>query len=110
MARNIAYVTWTNATSQADLVRTILIQKWASLIQVNGMESWSEYRKSNTTTATGVVTAFGSVPSSPHSINGSAAAGEPVRLFYPLREESTNGSNVPPGINVFTSKIFWDVN
>jgi len=110
LARDIAYASWTNATSQADLVRTILIQKWISLMEVNGLEAWSDYRKSNTTTAAGVVTAFGSVPTSPHSINGSAAAGEPVRLYYPLREESTNGSKVPQGVNVFTSKIFWDVN
>jgi hypothetical protein len=110
LAQDLAYVSWTNATSQANLVRTILIQKWVSLMSVNGLESWSEYRKSNTTTGAGVVTAFGSVPTSPHSVSGSANAAEPVRFFYPLREESTNGSNIPQGINVFTGKIFWDVN
>ncbi len=43
---------------------------------------------------------------------GSQAAArdkQPVRLFYPLVEETSNGANVPDGITLDT-KIFWDVN
>jgi large subunit ribosomal protein L2 len=35
---------------------------------------------------------------------------EPRRLFYPLRETQVNGTHVPAGVDVFTTKIFWDVN
>jgi hypothetical protein len=103
LVNGIKFADWSLATTQDDRIRTILIQKWVSLVHVNGLEAWSEYRKSSGSTAVGV-------PLSVRSVSPSAEPNEPVRFFYPLREESVNSSNVPKGINVFTSKIFWDVN
>ena len=77
----------------------ILIQKWTAFCHIDGLEAWSDYRKSG-----GIA-----CPTSPKSVIA-AASPEPVRLDYPLRENQTNGENVPSGIDHFTSKIFWDVN
>ncbi|RTL59942.1 MAG: SusD/RagB family nutrient-binding outer membrane lipoprotein [Sphingobacteriales bacterium] len=101
--RPINNVNWAVTT---DHIRGVLIQKWVALVHVNGLEAWSEYRKSSGSTTT--PTYYG-LPSTPLSVVASSPD-EPVRLFYPLNEENTNGNNVPKGIDVFTSKIFWDVN
>jgi len=102
------YVNYAAATTAADRVRAIWVQKWVSLCNIDGWEAWAEYRRTNTTNAAGVVQTFGCCPTSPKSVTVTGA--EPVRLFYPLREESVNSANVPQNISVFTSKIFWDVN
>jgi len=102
------YLSYAAAPTPADKLRAILVQKWEALCDVDGMEAWALYRSTNTTNASGVVSATGCVPYSPRSVTVTGA--EPVRLFYPLREESVNSGHVPQGINVFTSKIFWDAN
>jgi hypothetical protein len=98
------YADWSLAITSADKLRTIQIQKWVSLCNIDGLEAWSEYRRTNSATSTGCC------PVSPHTIAIPFSSPEPVRLYYPLSEESVNGSNVPQGINVFTGRIFWDVN
>lgn len=93
-------VGWAAST---DKIKAILIQKWMVLGNVDGSEAWAEYRKSSGSASVGV-------PASVKSVAVPVSQPEPVRLFYPLRENSVNGANVPTGIDVFTSKIFWDVN
>jgi hypothetical protein len=75
-----------------------------ALCNVDGLEAWSEYRRTSSPTNPN-----GNAPASPKSI---AVGGgpDPVRFFYPLREESVNVGNVPQNINVFSSRIFWDIN
>jgi hypothetical protein len=102
------FLNYATAPTAADKLRAIQVQKWTALCDIDGMEAWAEYRRTNTTNASGVVTFIGCCPYSPRSVTVSGA--EPVRLFYPLREESVNSGHVPQGINVFTSKIFWDAN
>jgi hypothetical protein len=108
------YADWSLATTPV-LKRTFIqVQKWVALDDIDGSEAWAEYRRINVTDASGNVSAtpgtsaYGCCPYSPHSVV--VGGPEPVRLFYPLRESSVNGANVPAGINVFTSKIFWDAN
>lgn len=99
-AQAVDNVNWTASTNK---IKAILIQKWMVLGNIDGSEAWAEYRKSSGSTSVGV-------PASVKSVAVAASQPEPVRLFYPLRENSVNGSNVPTGIDVFTSKVFWDVN
>jgi hypothetical protein len=75
-------------------LNAIALQKWISLANINGLEAWSENRKSG----------FPVVPLSAQA----STTSQPIRLPYPLVEESSNTPNVPKGINIFTSKIFWD--
>lgn len=83
-----------------DKLRAIWVQKYLALIHVDGLEAWSEYRRTNGA-STGIA------PTSPHSV--ATTSPEPVRLYYPKTEENVNSKNYV-GVNVFTDRIFWDVN
>lgn len=102
---------YTNATNlcdwsaSPDKLRAIWVQKWVALCNVDGGEAWAEYRRTSSP-----ANPLGNCPSSPKSVAVSASTKEPVRFFYPLRESNVNGANVPTGIDVFNSRIFWDVN
>jgi hypothetical protein len=78
-----------------DKLQAIWMQKWLALVNYSGLEAWSEYRRTN-------------FPVTPPSAAASPTAPRPVRLFYPQTEQSSN-PNTPTGIDVFTSKLFWDV-
>jgi hypothetical protein len=99
IARTINNIGWVAST---DKIKAILIQKWVSLCNINGLEAWSEYRKSSGSTSVGI-------PISPRTV-ALTSNPEPVRYVYPQTEIDRNGANVPKDINRFTSKIFWDVN
>lgn len=83
-------------TASPDKLKAIWMQKWLALVNFSGLEAWSEYRRTD----------FPAIP-----LSASAPAGQKraVRLFYPSTEGGSN-PNVPTGIDVFTSKIFWDIN
>jgi len=85
-------------TASPDKLKAIWMQKWLALVNYGGLEAWSEYRRTN-------------FPTIPLSASAAAGAVPPVRLFYPNTELGSNGDNVKAQgtINVFTSRIFWDV-
>ena len=85
-----------------DKIKAILLQKWISLVHINGLEAWSEYRKASGTSSVGVPQPVKTIASTTNP--------EPSRYLYPQTEEEANGANTPNGIDRFTSKIFWDVN
>jgi hypothetical protein len=104
LSGGVQFADWAATTTATDKWRAILIQKWMALCHVDGLEAWSEYRKASGNAGFGTV-----LPTSPISTTAGTNP-EPRRLFYPLRETQVNGSNVPTGVSVFTTKIFWDVN
>jgi hypothetical protein len=61
------------------------------------VEAWAEYRKTG-------------VPTTPQSL-GVPDAKRPVRLFYPNSEGGSNSANVNAQgtVDVFATKIFWDI-
>jgi len=81
-----------------DKLKAIWQQKWLALANFGGLEAWTDNRR----------TGFPVLP-----LSASAAAGStpPVRLYYPTTEVGSNGDNVKAQgtINVFTSRLFWDV-
>jgi hypothetical protein len=87
---------------------TILSQKWFALNGIAAFEIWTDWRRNNMVYGEG----GGFDPGPPLSILPGAAASIPVRLFYPQSEYSFNAANVAGqgNIDVFTSKVFWDVN
>jgi hypothetical protein len=99
IARAVNNQGWAVST---DKIKAILIQKWVSLCNINGLEAWSEYRKSSGSTSVGI-------PVSPKTVAATSNS-EPVRFLYPQSEFNVNNANVPQGIDRFTSKIFWDKN
>lgn len=91
LTSGIADADW---SASADKLRAIAIQKWLALVNFSGLEAWTEYRKSN-------------LPVTPQS-PGVSSADRPLRFFYPNTESGSN-SNVPTGIDVFKTRLFWDV-
>ena len=81
-----------------DKLKAIWMQKWVSLVNFGGLEAWSEFRRTN-------------FPVTPPSASTSPTAKLPLRLFYPSTELGSNGDNIAAQgtIDVFTSRIFWDV-
>jgi hypothetical protein len=90
-----------NFDASANKLKAILTQKWCALNGVNPMPIWTDYRR----------TGF---PDFLHWTQDANRKNDtpPVRLLYPQTEISTNNDNVlaQGDINLFTSKIFWDVN
>jgi hypothetical protein len=91
LTSGLADADWNAST---DKLRAIAIQKWIALCNFSGLEAWSEYRKSN-------------LPNTPQS-PGVTNSDRPLRLFYPATETGSN-TNVPTGIDVFKTRLFWDV-
>jgi hypothetical protein len=87
----------TDYSAAPDKLRCIYVQKWIALANYNGFEAWCEMRRTN-------------VPRPPISLRAQSPV-PPLRLYYPLIETVSNGDNVAAQgpINVFTSRIFWDV-
>jgi hypothetical protein len=85
-------------TASPDKFKAIWMQKWLAFANFEGLEAWSEVRRTNW-------------PPIPISAGVAAGVTPPVRLFYPSTELGSNGVNVlaQGTINVFTSRLFWDV-
>ena len=85
---------WNATTNKLDAIAT---QKWLALVNFSGLEAWTEYRKTG-------------VPNTPQAATITDNK-RPVRLFYPNTEGGSNTANVKAQgtIDIFTSRIFWDV-
>ena len=85
-------------TASPDKLKAIWMQKWLALVNYSGLEAWCDFRRTN-------------FPVTPPSLSTSPTAPLPVRLYYPQTELASNGANVNAQgtINVFTSRLFWDV-
>jgi len=85
-------------TASSDKLKAIWMQKWLALTNYSGFEAWCEYRKNN-------------FPVTPPSASTAANAPRPLRLFYPSGEVASNGENVKAQgtIDVFATRLFWDV-
>jgi Starch-binding associating with outer membrane len=80
-----------------DKLTAIAIQKWLALANLNGLEAWAEYRRTN-------------LPVLPRSVQVTDEK-RPVRFFYPNTEAGSNVKNVEAqgAVDVFSTKLFWDV-
>jgi hypothetical protein len=91
---------------------TIIAQKWFALNGIAPFEVWCDYRRTDIVYGEGVSYDQSYGPwATQLSILSGAASSIPVRLFYPQSEYSFNEANVNTQgtINVFTSKVFWDI-
>jgi hypothetical protein len=84
--------------ASTDKLRTIAIQKWIALANFNGLEAWTEYRRTG-------------LPVTPQSLVVTDPNKRPVRLFYPSSELGSNETNVTAqgNIDVFNTRLFWDI-
>jgi hypothetical protein len=95
------------ATTTAQKTEAIITQKYIALNFIHGQEAWSEYRR------TGYPVSSSTVLGNPYGAIASTQSQAtrpdhlPTRLPYPASEAATNAANVPQGISVYTSTIFW---
>ena len=82
----------------ADKRQAIIVQKWAANCSIDAMESWCDVRR----------TGFPNVPLSLDPNKGNLAIPTPIRILYPLIEYTSNPQNIPPNIDLYTSKVFWN--
>ncbi len=85
-------------TASPDKLKAIWLQKWFAFTNFLGQEAWSEQRRTN-------------YPPIPLSLGAPVGSLPAIRLFYPNTELGSNGANVLAQgvIDIFTSRIFWDV-
>lgn len=90
--------TFANWDDNADKLRLILTQKYIAMCGINGLETWTDYRRTG-------------IPNVPLSVIGSRGSNViPKRLIYPQEEYQYNQANATKQgtINPQTSAIFWD--
>ncbi|WP_462267483.1 SusD/RagB family nutrient-binding outer membrane lipoprotein [Mucilaginibacter sp.] len=101
-------VNYNLAKDDAKRLEAIITQKYIALNFIFGGEAWTEFRRTTYPAITNgspdpnktFASAFSTSPR-PDRL--------PVRLPYPDTEYQLNSQNVPT-VNVFTSRIFWDLN
>jgi hypothetical protein len=81
--------------ASTDKLAAIAIQKWIAEANFQGLEAWTEYRKSNLPVT----------PQSPQVVS----ADRPLRFYVPNTEGASNAANIPTGIDALKTRIFWDV-
>jgi hypothetical protein len=88
---------------------TILSQKWFALNSIAPYEIWTDFRR--TDIVYGVGGGYDAGPTLSVDPNRTKSS-IPVRLFYPQNEYNYNATNVGKEgtLNVFTGKLFWDLN
>ena len=84
--------------SNTDKLKLIMTQKYISMCGINGLETWTDYRRTG-------------IPNVPLSVSDSRGTKViPLRLVYPQEEYQYNEANVTAEgtIDPQQSKIFWD--
>ena len=102
-------VNYNLATTAAQRLEAIITQKYIALNQISHDEAFAEYRRTNypvsATTTTNPVASFASIQS-----RATSADKLITRVPYPQSEYNVNPANVPQNVNIFTAKVFWDLN
>lgn len=93
-------ISFTSVTSQAARLRAIFFQKWLSLYGINGVEAWTEVRRTNTP------------PLRSPIVNQLGAGKFVTRLPYPDSELTRNPNFASLGIapGDIQTPLWWDVN
>ncbi len=96
------------ATTPAQRLEAIITQKYVALNMIHGHEAWAEFRR------TGYPTINNSLPLNRDLtfvsvLSQSTTPDRTIgRLLYPSSEYQLNSDNVPTGVSVFGSYVFWD--
>ncbi len=97
-------VDFTAANTTDKQLEAIITQKYIALNFVESAEGWNEYRRTGypKVSGTSATTTFASIVS-----QSTRPDRLPARILYPSTETTYNPANVPQGIDVFNSTIFW---
>ncbi|RYE20518.1 MAG: SusD/RagB family nutrient-binding outer membrane lipoprotein, partial [Sphingobacteriaceae bacterium] len=102
-------VNYNLATTFDQRLEAIITQKYIAFNLINMDEAFAEYRRTgypfSSTSTADPIRSFASIQSrstSPDKLIN--------RLPYPQSEYNVNSANVPQNVDIFTAKVFWDVN
>jgi hypothetical protein len=99
-------VNFDQATTNEQKIEAIITQKYIANNFINSIEGWNDYRRTGyPKSANSFVDAYASFASTQSA--SSRPDKLPTRLQYPSTEFSYNPDNVPSGVNVFSTLIFW---
>jgi len=97
------------AETDAQKLEAIITQQYISLNMINSDQAWNDFRRTGYPAivdgSTNGVLSFASLQSISTRPDKLIS-----RILYPTSELSYNNKNLPQGITVFGSKIFWDPN
>lgn len=88
-------VNWNLAVIANRQFEAIITQKWIANNGINGLECWTELRRTGFPTGT------------PIGINNVSGGKPPLRLPYVQSEKAANQANIPV-VDIFNTKIFWE--
>jgi hypothetical protein len=89
-----------------DQLKSIIVQKWAALANINGMEAYIEFLRTKYPSRNNPVHGYPNLVNPTYSV---LPVGQyPQRLLFPASERSTN-PNTPPEVPV-TTPVWWNVN
>lgn len=88
-------VSWTAAAAAGRQFEAIITQKWISNNGINGLEAWSELRRTGFPAGT------------PVPLSNISGGKPPLRMPYVQSEKAANAANMPV-IDIFNTKIFWE--
>lgn len=98
-----------NKDVAARRLEAIITQKWIALNEISHDEAFAEYRRTgwpyNSANNATPVTSMASIQSRSTSPDKLIS-----RLPYAQSEYNLNSANVPQNVDIFTAKVFWDVN
>jgi len=102
-------VNYNLATTLNQRIEAIITQKYIAMNPINCDEGFAEFRR---TTYPTIVNGSSSPTATFASIQSTSTSPDKllVRLPYAASEYSRNPNNTPQNVNIFTAKIFWDLN
>ncbi|UII27078.1 SusD/RagB family nutrient-binding outer membrane lipoprotein [Fulvivirga maritima] len=99
-------VNYSLANSNEEKLEAIITQKYIALNFLMAQEAWSEFRRTGYPSvangSTNPQSTFASILST-----SPRADRLPIRFLYPASEFQLNSDNVPPGVDQFTTAIFF---
>ncbi|TKC06665.1 SusD/RagB family nutrient-binding outer membrane lipoprotein [Pedobacter polaris] len=103
-------VNYALALTTNEKIEAISTQKYIALANIMNDEAFNEYKR----TGYPAVITNGPAPATDTFASKQSVATSPdkiiTRFLYPQEEYNLNAGNAKPGISLYTSKIFWDVN
>lgn len=97
------------ATTVAQQVEAIITQKYIAMNVINADEAFNEFKRTTYPT----IVNGSSDPTKTFASKQSASTRPDKllgRVLYPQQEFNFNSANVPAGVTLFGSRIFWDLN
>jgi hypothetical protein len=109
-ANGLSYlVNYNLGTSSAQKIEAIITQKYIAFNMIHNDEAFNEFRRTGfPTIVNGSLVATATFAS--RQSTSTRADKLPSRILYPQNEFNLNPTNVPTGVDQFTSRIFWDLN